>query len=490
MQINQLFNTVKKSASVAAYLDNQELANEVTEGLTYNDLVLGARITTNTGMNIISGDMDLNSANHFILFELASPFMPDENAGAVTLHPNHILIEENARQAAKIQAITIAAHSSVIVILVIFLVNYQLTSPLKRLIESLHKIEPGSDQRLDCPERNKEDELGQLVKDTNLLLTSAQNTLEGERRLRMYMEALEKRFRLIFEKASSGIVLIDTQGKFVLYNSSFQSLLPEDKRNQLESTQFSQLFTDSEKVIAIIKQAREQAAPINLDLELNDNEGNRWLHVLFSTVEDEQGNQLIECILYDISERAERERRTKRDAERDPLTQLYNRRAGEQRIEETLQTAKASARQFAIMLIDLDKFKPINDTYGHDAGDKVLTTVAQRLTDCIRQTDTVIRWGGDEFLVVVQQGHEILDPGAVAEKLIAALQEDIDIGGHINAQVGASIGIAVYPVQAQTATELIDLSDKAMYQVKQQGRNGYHIYSDDPSQKIVSANQG
>lgn len=472
--ISQLFNTVRNSASVAAYLDNQELANEVTQGLSDNDIVAGVELSSQTGMHIISGDVSAVDDNKSIQFSLSSPFLPDEHAGRVIIHPNHVLIEESARKAAISQAITITAHSTVIVILVIFLVNVRLTNPLKQLIVALHQIVPGSDTRLDCPKRNKDDEIGLLVMDINQLLRATQNTIDGERRLREYMETLERRFRLIFEKASSGIVLINDKGKIILHNPSFEQMIPKTLFDKLDSIPFEDLFADRSKVYDALKKAPLQVAPVTLDLQIISDDETLWLHALMSSVIDEHGNQLTECILYDISERAQRELQTKQEAERDPLTQVLNRRGGEKRIDEALEEGKISNNKCALLLIDLDKFKPINDTYGHDAGDKVLVTVSKRLNNVLRKTDTVIRWGGDEFLILVQQVNDELDPHAVCEKLLESLKLSIDIGDR-DVQIGASIGVSIFPDHSNDRDELIELADKAMYQVKQKGRDGYNI---------------
>ncbi len=474
--ISQLFNTVEKSAAVAAYLDNQELANEVTQGLNNNDIVASAELISLTGMHITSGNIHDKRSNQVITFPLSSPFITGENAGKIIIHPNQVLIEKNAWKLAFSQAITLAAHSFVVVIFVIFLVNIQLTRPLKQLIEALHRIDPGSDNRLECPKRNKDDEIGQLVLDTNRLLTATQSTIAGERRLRRYMETLERRFRLIFENASSGIALINSERKIILHNPSFEKLIGKEWLERLDEIAFEDLFTDRSIVCDAIKSVPYQLSPIYLDLQLTGADTSRWLHVLLSTVADEQGDQLIECILYDISERTQRELRIKLEAERDSLTQLLNRRAGEKRIDEALAYCKTQNTQAAIMLLDLNKFKPINDNYGHDAGDKVLISVSNRLNNALRKTDTVIRWGGDEFLILIQQGHEILYPDFVCKKVLASIRQPIDIG-HRSVQVGASIGVALVHKHGNDKEQLIELADQAMYKIKQQGRDGFCIAS-------------
>ncbi|MDX1696140.1 MAG: GGDEF domain-containing protein, partial [Ketobacteraceae bacterium] len=360
-RISQLVATVEKSAAIAAYLDNEELALEVTRGLASNDIVAGVSLQSTNGMRIISGEPFSQQSENIQHYNLASPFMPDEQAGIILIRADDEYINVQAQRNAKIHVMTLAFHSLIVTILVIFLVHRLLTQPLRNVAEGLHKIEPGSQFRVECPRNHEHSEIGLLVRDTNQLLTAVQNTLEGERRLREYVESLQQKARA--------------------------------------------------------------------------------------------------------------------EAERDPLTQLLNRRAGERAITQALEHADANDLEAAIMLIDLDRFKPINDTYGHDAGDTALISVANRLQDSLRKSDIVIRWGGDEFLILVMQGHDRLDAPFVARKLLEELGRDISILDNKTVQIGASIGIALFPQHGKSADMLFELADKAMYHIKHSGRNDYFIHT-------------
>ena len=484
-QLQQLVATVENSAAIAAYLDNKEMAQEVVRGLESNDIVSGVLLNSSTGMKVSSGVIDEKQLNSLRHFPLASPFLPGDKSGEILIHPNQQYIEHQAGRVALVNVLTMAALSLALVVMVIVVMLKQLTQPLKNLAESLHGIEPGSAERLACPRGHEEDEICQLVQDTNFLLNAMQNTLEGERRLRLYAETLEKRFRLIFENASCGIALVNPQGKIVLFNPSFQNIAGEVPGVDLQhDANFFDIFENPDSVREVVHQAQASGLPLNSDLKLLcPNTGQpRWMHGLFSSVKDEYGSLLVEGILYDISERAEREQQALFEAERDPLTQLYNRRAGERHIKDALQVARVKNAGCALMLIDLDRFKPINDTFGHDAGDKVLVTVAQRLRHTLRKNDVVIRWGGDEFLIMVLEGSDANSAGIVAEKILQHLGEDIDIGEGRCEHVGASIGIALYPSHGMMPAELIEYADRAMYQAKQRGRNGFIIYADEQTE--------
>ncbi|CUW41032.1 putative diguanylate cyclase [Magnetospirillum sp. XM-1] len=187
--------------------------------------------------------------------------------------------------------------------------------------------------------------------------------------------------------------------------------------------------------------------------------------------------RLFTSILRDISERKENEERIKRLAHHDTLTGLPNRNLLNDRISHALARVRRHGGRMAVLYVDLDKFKPINDTLGHEAGDAVLREVARRLNNCVRSSDTVSRVGGDEFVVVVEEIGRPGEAAMVARKIIETLGSPIFYNEHA-CQVGASIGIAVFPDDGNTMDEVSKAADVAMYRVKHSGRNGYCFYSD------------
>ena len=164
----------------------------------------------------------------------------------------------------------------------------------------------------------------------------------------------------------------------------------------------------------------------------------------------------------------------------DPLTELPNRRLLLDRLAQALNHARRNRGSLAIMFTDLDHFKEINDTLGHDAGDKLLTHVANRLTACLRKGDTASRSGGDEFIVVLPVISHPEDAALVARKIVNALNEPVDLGadGEHRMKVSISIGIAIYPVDGtDDVRELLQKADQAMYAAKTEGRNQFRFYS-------------
>jgi diguanylate cyclase (GGDEF)-like protein len=158
----------------------------------------------------------------------------------------------------------------------------------------------------------------------------------------------------------------------------------------------------------------------------------------------------------------------------DALTDLPNRALFYDRLEQTLARSRRTGERFAVLYLDLDGFKTVNDTFGHDAGDAVLRMAAQRMTSCVRASDTVARLGGDEFAFLLHGVKAPDDLHRVARALIAELRKPFDYQGQI-LQISASIGIALMSDQGATADALIKSADESMYTVKQSGRDGYLI---------------
>jgi diguanylate cyclase len=166
----------------------------------------------------------------------------------------------------------------------------------------------------------------------------------------------------------------------------------------------------------------------------------------------------------------ERQRQLEVQAHYDALTGLANRKLLQDRFQCAAERAKRSGDSFALLMIDLDGFKAVNDKHGHMAGDQVLVTIAQRLVASSRNCDTAARVGGDEFVLIVEAIHDVAEVAGIAHKLIKVISEDIQIDEENTVAVGASIGVALYPDDGDGLSQMLSVADLAMYECKSSGQ--------------------
>ncbi len=196
-----------------------------------------------------------------------------------------------------------------------------------------------------------------------------------------------------------------------------------------------------------------------------------------SAITDETGEVTrYAAIFSDLSEQRDSEARINYLAHYDPITDLPNRTLLNQRLSESINAASRTGSRLALLFLDLDRFKNVNDSLGHHIGDRVLRVTADRLDRSVREQDTIARPGGDEFIVLLDELHDTRDAGAVASKILEALSEPIYIEGY-EVFGGGSIGISVFPEDGRDTETLIRNADAAMYRAKEQGRNTYQYYT-------------
>ncbi|MGZ5052226.1 MAG: EAL domain-containing protein [Methylobacter sp.] len=197
-----------------------------------------------------------------------------------------------------------------------------------------------------------------------------------------------------------------------------------------------------------------------------------------SYVHDEAGNIKRHIAIFgDVTEKKRAEEKIYYQANYDPLTNLPNRQLFQDRLHLALASAKRNKSQLALLFIDLDRFKEVNDSAGHEAGDRLLMQVAKRLSGCVRESDTVARLGGDEFTVILNSLSNNFDIENIAKNMLDLLEQPFSLAAGVDAAISASIGIAMYPTDGEDDASLIRYADAAMYRVKETGRNGFEFFT-------------
>jgi diguanylate cyclase (GGDEF)-like protein/PAS domain S-box-containing protein len=199
-----------------------------------------------------------------------------------------------------------------------------------------------------------------------------------------------------------------------------------------------------------------------------------WLSI--AKIRDGEGVAQHLAIFHDITRRKEAEELLRFKAHHDALTELPNRELFKDRLQTAINQARRYHRNFALLLIDLDRFKDVNDSLGHTAGDQLLVEAAQRLASCVRETDTVARLGGDEFAIILSEMSADDEAEQIAQRAVELLGEPyhLDAG---TARISGCVGIALYPVHGRESDQLLRNADNALYAAKEGGRNTYRIYA-------------
>ena len=284
----------------------------------------------------------------------------------------------------------------------------------------------------------------------------------------------EERLQNILHSVTEGIVTLSKEGKIETANTAAERMFKAPLRGLIGRNLNSLIETN--------KDLDNGQSPLQSPGIVTEKIGVRldgshfFLEIVCNKLRHDH-HTLFTAVLRDISERKENEEHIKRLAHHDSLTGLPNRNLLHDRMAQALARVRRNNGRVAILFVDLDKFKPINDVYGHKIGDEVLVEVAKRLQGSVRTSDTVARIGGDEFAVILEEIHHPSEATKIASKIVTQLATPIQALDKI-CQIGASVGVALYPDDGNDLDEVVKAADLAMYRVKHAGRNGYQMFSD------------
>ncbi|PKN83845.1 MAG: diguanylate cyclase, partial [Deltaproteobacteria bacterium HGW-Deltaproteobacteria-1] len=302
------------------------------------------------------------------------------------------------------------------------------------------------------------------------------------KRMEESLRQSEQRYRTILEEMDEAYFEVDLSGNYTYVNDAISRLLGYPKEELLGTTfrkqvneedtallygAFGKIFTNGKPVRDISYKA------IRKDGEV------RYAEIAGFPIQNQKGEVIgFRGIGRDVTERKRSEEQIRHMATHDALTELPNRMMFGQLLNHAIQAAKRNKRQLAVLFTDLDRFKIINDTLGHEAGDLLLKTIAARFKQTLRATDVVARLGGDEFVILVE---EVDNPGqlvTVAQKILSTAMKPVSLMGE-ECRVTASVGISMYPKDGKDEQVLMKTADKAMYFAKEEGKNNYQFYSED-----------
>jgi diguanylate cyclase (GGDEF)-like protein/PAS domain S-box-containing protein len=292
-------------------------------------------------------------------------------------------------------------------------------------------------------------------------------------------EREQRQASVVFDNTREGIILADAQRSIVLVNPAFTDITGYEA-SEVEGRLARLLWSKrhDSAFCAALWESVERHGQWQGEIWMRRKGGELrpvWKNI--SVVRDAAGNIVNHVLVFsDISAIKDAEERLHYLAYHDPLTDLPNRMLLSDRLRTALSEAERSQTSVALLYVDLDNFKNVNDTLGHEVGDRLLQTMAARLRSCVRGKDGVARHGGDEFIVILQDVDDVTQAARVAEKVIAAVSAPVELSG-LELRMRASIGISLGPKHGSTGEELLKAADAALHRAKQGGRGRYEFFS-------------
>jgi len=323
---------------------------------------------------------------------------------------------------------------------------------------------------------------------TESILVAAHDVTERKRAEQSLQQAEEK-YRGIFEDSVIGIFQATLDRRLVSINRTLAQMHGYDSSEEMMedvSMRSPQLFVDPSRMSELAQIVTDGGTARGAELEIYRRDGaTKWVRMNLRGIRDASGEVVLrEGTVEDITEHKAATERIKFLAYYDALTELPQRALLQDRLEHALAAARRRHEKIALLFLDLDRFKSINDSFGHSFGDIVLKAVAQRLKACAREQDTVARVGGDEFLILLDGVKDTADAAIAAERIMRAMNASLEVQGH-SFSVGCSIGLSMYPEHGMDGETLIKNADAAMYCAKEAGRGNVRFFTDEMNAQAV-----
>ncbi|MGF9906397.1 bifunctional diguanylate cyclase/phosphodiesterase [Brevibacillus porteri] len=315
---------------------------------------------------------------------------------------------------------------------------------------------------------------------------SIRSDITARKQMEDELKRSEEKYRIIAENTSDIISIINLDGDFLYLSPShkhvWEHTVPDEEIHNL----FEWIVEDDRDIFAYAIQhafstRKEYMVECRINTQRNDV---IWTESKINPITDEEGNVTkLLLVTRDVTDRKQSEETIHHLAYHDALTDLPNRRMYVQQLSKEMMQAKRFQSNLAVLFLDMDRFKDVNDSFGHDVGDMLLIEASKRLQACLKPGDVVARLGGDEFTIMQNQLQDRSEATALAEQIMNQLQRPFELDGHVF-NVSCSIGIALYPQDGDNPEDLLKRADTALYTVKSRGKNGYDFF--DPTMEAKS----
>lgn len=504
-EISVLGNIVSNRSQAAIAFDDQLLANTNLKALGAHSSVNYACLYAHAGANaanpitlfaqhLTPNSLPCPSATDFMAMDIPDTTLYGDKyidvITAVKLDKNivgYLLMRASLKETydllleqftVAIIAILIASLTALFIALNIGRI---ISSPMQALGDKANLIAEKNDYSIRA-DKESDDEVGKVVDSFNYMLQKIEQKNEQ-------LSQSEERFRLLSASSSAGIFQTDIQGKCIYTNEKLGEISGLSIGDILEHGWMSSIHRDDQKKIEeqwsqCIQKGIAQVFDCRFDI------GNgmvNWATGHIALLYDSKNIPIgFLGTISDVSDLKQAQTQLEHLAFYDVLTGLANRRLFRDRLENMLEQVARQDSHLALLFIDVDHFKHVNDTLGHDAGDELLRVLAKRFTNTVRSADTVARLGGDEFTIIL---NEVKDPFAVSQvaaNIIKAIEKPIKLEKHSqDITLTASIGIAMAPTNSDNAEALIKQADLALYKAKDEGRNNFQFFNEDMNTQLV-----
>ncbi len=401
------------------------------------------------------------------MYYIAAPIRTRAGApnGKLRLGFDELPVEEHVKSYYR-GILFVASGYLALALLFVGFFGHLLTKPIRQLRDAARRIADGlTEERLAVD--TSVTEVAHLARDLESMRRELVSR-EHEITLR------EARQRAVLETAAEGIIIVCPEGQIMSFNQAAESIFGYATAEVLNQP-FTRLLSPMSEQ-AIIAPSGEPAVCVGTELEGLRKGGEPFQLMLSVSEAVTAHSRCFTLLVQDVSERHAFESQLAHLATHDALTGLPNRTLYHDRLAQVLAHAARDNHIAALLFLDLDRFKGINDSLGHNVGDQLLQAVTERLRDCVRDEDTLARLGGDEFTLILPHLRHAQGAATVAQNILQVLEKSFFIGGQ-ELFISGSIGIAFYPFDGADAGELVMNADTAMYAAKSQGGNNYQFYS-------------
>lgn len=485
---------------------DDELSYEVVNGLLRYGFIYEVVIYDDTGNVLAQGSSTrpeiktrwltsrITENTREYTANLLLPGYSDGTSGSILFSVDMDLALEGFYNRSQTALVTGLLRNMILVVLLFIVFYYLLTKPLVRLSREINNINPdhpGVNRLTQLPDQRK-DELAQLIASSNQLLDIVELSLAKRRAVELALRKSEEHLRQIIDHLPVMIGARNIAGYYLFANKALASELGYTP-DQMRNLHVRQLLKNSVFDIDTMLQNDYRVIRGNEELDVVEERfvtstGKQLFlqtHILPLAFYDEKVALIVSV---DITERKNAQAKMEFMAHHDALTGLPNRLQLVERLEHELRRAERHGYFGAVLFIDLDQFKNINDSLGHPVGDRVLEVVASRLKASVREEDLVARLGGDEFVVVLtvlDQNIETaaLRAGEISEKIRTIVSQPY-LYDSVELRVTCSVGVVVYPEKNTSVHELLRYADTAMYQVKEKGRDSVEFFNADMADKV------